>query len=938
MTASRLNEDTSNIDTTRGNILTDIQAPTDSVPMPSTTTQMALNDRTRNELTDLLERPVNLGTFEWRTTTKPIPIQLKPSDYDADTVTHLQKFDFPQVIFQNSHLVVDKLKNYQYFKANVEIEIKVNAQPFLQGALLLVHNPYLEQVGDFRRKGTKYLASQTSCPHRILNLENSNSLKMTIPYANIYDLFDLGNSDNQFGTVYLYVLSTLRGVGTDEVAKYTVFARFINPEYYVPTHNDVLSTFRDAHDTARLEQRGYRVRSRRYAQSSVAPVAASDTGEIFTSGPIASTSATVATVAGALAGVPLIGNVAASVAWAARAAQNLAITFGWSKPVSLVPKHTLKPNSTLIHTEGQDDSTTLALLQDNGIDGSSFIPETKDEMALSYLLKRPNYFHAQTANTTLFSGRKKITAWEVSPLSEYQYGNAEDSQSLYLGAFAYTSMMATLWRGNIIYDIEIIKTCFHQGRFMIVFLPETNLADVPETLSELPNTNHSVVCNLKEDDDSGRTHFRVSVPFISNTPWRETYKRSTNETNPGPDAKTLDTKTGCIALYALVDLSSPPTVADDVTFYVAHSAGDDYQLARPVIQLAPGFQDRYAQSDIGTLIIPEDENLLVQSHTSADVTAQTTGEYFHSLRALIKRFGYFANIKSQDDYVGLVTRQFNENIFSGAREMSRLNFNDSVIPTPFYMASFLFRFYNGSSLLKIIPFTPGVTVDAFLTYDEDRTAQVVTPVSHSYGAPVFTQLQQVSNSFEVRTPYYRAIRADVVNSQLKPVFGDVRTNLRCRNLANYGGEQPSPLFEAAGDDFSFFYAIGPPVMCDIRNVTKVSTFPTGTQVEVNFADITGATTDPLQIIVSGVAYEPFVSPTGTFKIADSTQKFIPVTYSNPSPAPPTIVEVPITSCSFTSTQFFIPRDPTKTFDSAATVTALKALLSFTATTNAVILP
>lgn len=97
-------------------------------------------------------------------------------------------------------------------------------------------------------------------------------------------------------------------------------------------------------------------------------------------------------------------------------------------------------------------------------------------------------------------------------------------------------------------------------------------------------------------------------------------------------------------------MSNPPTVAGSVTFYIAHSGGEDYQIARPVMNLAPGFQSRYAQSDIGTVFVPEDENLLVPSHTTRDVTAQTTGEYFKSLRALVKRYGWFADLSQQENY------------------------------------------------------------------------------------------------------------------------------------------------------------------------------------------------------------------------------------------------------------------------------------------------
>nr|ASG92546.1 putative structural protein [Picornavirales Q_sR_OV_023] len=912
------------VDSTRGNLLTDIQMSAEATPMPSTTMQMALNDTTRHEIQSILERPVNLGTFEWKTSDPVIPIQLSPTDYDADTQNYLKQFNFPQDIFNNSPIVVDKLKNYQYLKADIEIEVKINAQSFLQGALMLVYNPYYDQTGDFRRKGTRFLASQTSCPYKIVSVEEGNSMKLICPYANIYDLFDLGNSENQFGTAFLYVFSSLLGPNAAETVKYTVFARFINPQFYVPTQNDVISTARDVHDIKRLEAKGYRV-----AQADVQPVSASDTGEVEASGPVSKIASGVTTVADVLSGIPVVGKVASTVAWVSRAVGKTAATFGWSKPTSIQPqcKTVLKPNHTLIHTEGNDDATTLGLLQDNGIDGSSFIPETKDEMNFEYIFGRPNYFHAQTAGVDLFSARKLITAWEVSPLSQYQYGNPQDSNTLYLGSFAYASMMGTLWRGTINFDIMVVKTPYHQGRFAAVFLPETNIADVPPTLGELLNTNYCVTCNLKDrQDEMGRTTFRISVPFISNTDWRETYKRTTNTSNPGPDATTLDTKTGCVAIYSLVDLSNPPTVSSSVTFYIAHSGGEDYQIARPVMNLAPGFQSRYAQSDIGTVFVPDDENLLVPSHTKRDVTAQTTGEYFKSLRAFAKRFGWLTDIVQQEDFIGMRTRHMTEDPTSGKRTFSRENFSDPVLPTPWYMASFLYRFYNGSSQMKIIPFAPGVMADSFISFDENVANQTVVPKEESFGQPIFQQLQQVSNAYEIRTPYYRAVRCDVVDSNQIPVLGDVRTNVRCRNLATYGGtSQNSQIFEAAGDDFNFFFMIGPPPMTDIRNLTTFSTFPTGRAITIDLSTITSvdSSTEPFNpsLNIRDPTFTPnlVVKPSGVYgAITASQEPVLPFALLAGGTA-----EVPLTSCFIANRQavgntIYVPFDDAL-IDDAATL-------------------
>jgi hypothetical protein len=824
------------MDSTRGKLLTDIQMSAESTPMTSASVQMALTDTTSHEISSILERPVNLGTFTWTSTDPVIPLTLPFADYSNNTVNYIQKWDFPQAIFAGSSLVVDKLKNYQYFKADMEIEIKLNAQPFLQGALLLVYNPYLEATNTFRNQGTRFLASQTSCPYKIISLEETNSLKLTCPYANIYDMFDLSNSSNQFGTIYLYVLSPLTGPNAGESVKYTVFARFVNPRYMVPTQSEGVSVNRDQLDIARLTANGFDVTRR--AQSDTSPVAASDTGETSTPGPVAKLANSVTTVADALSGVPVLGQVASSVAWVSRVAGSVASVFGWSKPVTVVPqiKTVMKPNSTMIHTEGHDDSTTLALLQDNGIDGSSFVPETVDEMALKFVFGRPNYFYKENVSAFKFSNNKLITAWEVSPFSQAQV----QGDTLFFGSFAYASMFGTLWRGTINFDIMVVKTPFHQGRFVVVFLPETNTANVPLTLGELMNTNYNVVCNLKDrQDEMGRTTFRISVPYISNTPWRETFLSSSLPPF-APNTQTLDTKTGSLAVYSLVDLSFPPTVSDSIQLFIAHSGGEDYQIARPELQLSPGYAPadvpvpvtvrptvrptdfvpppvtmppmRHAQSDLGSVYIPVDEDLLVPSHTKCDVTAQTTGEYFTSLRSLIKRFGRVFQLETSQFFTGFRTRCMLEDA-NGYRTYVG-GPDERVEITPWYMVSFLYRFYSGSSMLKLVPTVPWVNVASYLSYDEILDTYRGQRPNHEVGRPVFEQQQGSTSAYEIRTPFYRGVRCDVVSSLATTVLGDVRTNIRLQNESGIGSaEATSNVYEAAGDDFSYFFMVGPPPMC-----------------------------------------------------------------------------------------------------------------------------
>jgi hypothetical protein len=353
------------------------------------------------------------------------------------------------------------------------------------------------------------------------------------------------------------------------------------------------------------------------------------------------------------------------------------------------------------------------------------------------------------------------------------------------------------------------------------------------------------------------------------------------------------------------------------------------------MNLAPGFQSRYAQSDVGAVFVPEDENLLVPSSRSQDVTAQTTGEYFQSLRAFMKRFNFLAFLNQTDEFVGLKTRSFHEDPFNGVRNMSRANFTDEVSPSSWYMISFLYRFYNGSSMLKILPPQTGMITEGYLRFDEALIDQVVLDRTDAIGQPIFQQLQAVSCAYEIRTPYYRGIRCDVVDSTQTPILGDVRTCVRSQNRTGIGNTSaPSYLYEAAGDDFNFFFMVGPPPMMDIKNVKNVSSFPTGTSRSVDLADATNGNISSGRFDVFPVTYDPAIlSGSGFYPISSSTLDTVTITYDDASTS-----ETPVSSCIVgsdnTRTYFGIPYDISKSVDVTTTGNALQAIPKFTIVDNA----
>merc|ERR1712000_523413 len=140
------------------------------------------------------------------------------------------------------------------------------------------------------------------------------------------------------------------------------------------------------------------------------------------------------------------------------------------------------------------------------------------------------------------------------------------------------------------------------------------------------------------------------------------------------------------------------------------------------------------------------------------------------------------------------------------------------------------------------------------------------------------------------------VACDVMWLILKtPVLGDVRTNIRCRNRANYGGtNQTSSMYEAAGDDFNFFFMIGPPPMSDIRNVRSISTFPTGNTITVDTSS--AASVNQLDTVLSffSATFSPAIAQNddAVYNIAESSKPHVTVFYTDT-----TTEDVAITDCT-----------------------------------------
>lgn len=192
----------------------------------------------------------------------------------------------------------------------------------------------------------------------------------------------------------------------------------------------------------------------------------------------------------------------------------------------------------------------------------------------------------------------------------------------------------------------------------------------------------------------------------------------------------------------------------------------------------------------------------------SDVTKVTTGEYFQSLRPLTKRFTRtrqlqpgtpvsFSPLAFNTSANSLALGYRSEIVESAAGEQV----NGYVLPESWLsIVSYLFRFYAGSSRIKV-----PLTWDSTALVGLDLTQTTLNPtLGKQLNDTEYVQRGIDNALLEIQLPFYGSLRLRAMGETRQGVVP--KAYLEVDN----GDQKPLPIFEAAGDDFSYGYLIGPP--------------------------------------------------------------------------------------------------------------------------------
>nr|ULF99844.1 MAG: putative capsid protein [Cripavirus sp.] len=709
-----------------------------------------------------------------------------------------------------------KVERFYGFRADIDIRVQVNAQPFQAGRLLLSWIPGEKYLGNKAQyydptvagSKEKYLVPITGSPRIDLDLSTCTEATMCIPYISPYMFTDLSNGVGSIGSFQLIVYSPLVDTVSSGTVDVSMWMNFKNIKLRYPTGLPIA------------------------ASAQVGTEAIQDAGG---AGIISSAASMVSTALSSIQDVPLISHYAKPALWVSNAVRDVAKHFGWSKPTSVEAPHVTKLSTTrfMANADGIDTSHVMGISALNELETNSSIFRTDiDEMAISHVVKTPCYLTHFAWKSNVVAG-KVLWAKPISP-SLMQYSiTANQTAPTHL---AYIAKAFRMWRGGINLQFKFVKTKFHSGRVRIIYVP----GDYSTSDSVLPTSdfdidaNYSAVVDLRSDTDVS-----FNVPYVAIQPWL-----LVDNTFPGL-ARTYEYSVGKVYVVVLNELRNASTVSDTVDVIVEASGASDFELSIPRLPsvypssttLPPPPTTTTlrnilkGRAEVGTseAVIASPEQFQAQGEvappliggqprsTEFSSAAITVGEKVFSLRQVMKRFHRIfsdVNLTASNPSTGVY------NIQSYKVHKPIAASLDPVDIDLYAYFSWIYSFYRGSFRFKIMPYDNSIFATRVRLLPETTITGGDNPVEYDGTTPdeLLTAAdiympRNLEGVFEFQVPHYSRYPILPNTGGVTPVTGindlQQRNNITA-SLLTTSETMSAAIYRAVGDDFSFNQLIGPP--------------------------------------------------------------------------------------------------------------------------------
>jgi hypothetical protein len=748
----------------------------------------------KHDIYEFLANPIKVQDFDWLVGTEPI-------DFD------------PWDLFFSHPTVVRKIANYALVSAKLRVRIVCNGNPYQFGRATYGYLP--DPVTDVYRAQTAGLTgfAISNLPMQFNVEANKNSvIEMEVPWLKRRE-----TNINESKTSGSFVSFVPAPLGTVSVG---LLEPFVTINIYVSAVD------------VKLQHR-----------TQVQPL--SDYTGVL-SKPLQTASQTLAS----FSKVPTIGKYADVFSTVAKAGADLTTLFGFSAPNNIrdICPSTVKPFGNLSSTMVQDAGDVLATdprattIMDPDLLG---IPPL-DEMVINELAQRYSLVDAFDW-TDLQGGDTYIKTIQVSP----HY----NSQSLPFAPshVSYHTLPFAYFRGSLNWKIVIPATTFHSGRLQIAFEPLNYGA---QEATDMTNVLQNVVLDLKESNE-----------LVFNTPFTSPYWAEDNVTTYTNFNNLIsDTLNGHLKFRVVSQLrAGGVTTTLKVLVYLA--AGPDWEVMCPTFSamfsktkqlrfspqgtvtgtsftemtgqtytpISPGLliaEEAEEEEPGSTIVTPTSLDVMNNEalFTATNYSELVASERILSWRSLVKRYcpgapailppskgGFMAcAVPDLPMSPGVARASPTGNLYNTFETYNFLNYL-----SPCYFA------YRGGVRHKFIDVN-GITNNlqimrveyALLPTDvygfAEHTGPAVSAVENVYQACGSTIVQSGLGGVEATIPFRARVYAIKTSSARSPVTGLTSSILSAyiKPVEGASSWPPNPIqhYVAAGDDFTFLFYLGPPVL------------------------------------------------------------------------------------------------------------------------------
>lgn len=558
-------------------------------------------------LANFLSRPTLIDTRTWST---------------ADVAGLLGGVIEPWHLFLNNSIIKNKLANYAFIRAKLCMKFIINATPFHYGCLRVAYEPNVNATDTGDRKSK-------------IRTNAVSNIPLITPFSQLPGIW-IYPEDDAGGELHVPFFKNTNWLRLKTAAPAKTMGVL---DYFIAFPLSVASA--SGSSTVTLETFAWLEDVELSGATNELTLQAKDEYD----GPISKTASAVAAAASKLGDVPVIGKFARATTIGAGAVAKIASMFGFTNTpiIDGIPARIPMPGPQIASAEISAPIQKLALdpKQELSIDPTLHgIPNT-DEMVIQELVKKPNCLTVHNWATTDAVGNVLFNA-NVSP-SMFHFVPVNDSggtlraRRVYHTTMSYVNMLFTHWRGDIIFEVDVICTKFHKGRLKISWDPlgSGGATALPE------NTVYTTILDIGVNN---KAIFRV--PYHQAYSWLRTRGVSRQNWGTGGALPVNDFyDNGLLIVSVLTPLMSPvspQTVGIKVSVYAAENlefANARSTLANQTFATPPSFFAVQGKDEVDT--VASDVTFGDKGDMHPERFALNFGESIVSLRSLLHRMSLY---------------------------------------------------------------------------------------------------------------------------------------------------------------------------------------------------------------------------------------------------------------------------------------------------------